>query len=130
MGFSEEIKKFKIKTTEKADQIAKKVGMDLHSRIIARCPVDTGRLRANNQLAIGAKPSGTTTSVGVPSSGAISSYTVGDDIWIANNLEYAVPVEYGGEHGKRMQRPEGFFRVSIKDVTSAWPSIVQSVANE
>jgi hypothetical protein len=132
MSFAEDIKKFQSNTERKASQIARKVGVDLHARIVERTPVDTGRLRANNQLAVGHKPAsslmatdkdgGATIAKG---QAAMGSYTLGDDIWICNNVEYAAPVEFGAEMGKKMQRPEGFFRVSIADILQAWPSIVR-----
>ncbi len=122
MSFAEDIKKFQSNTERKASQIARKVGLDLHSRIVERTPVDTGRLRANNQLAIGAKPAGKTESTGLPSQAAMGGYTLGDDIWICNNVEYAAPIEFEG-HSK--QAPSGFFRVSIADIVQAWPNIVR-----
>jgi hypothetical protein len=134
MSFAEDIKKFQSNTERKASQIARKVGVDLHARIVERTPVDTGRLRANNQLAVGHKPTNSVmdkdkTKTGTPTKAvgeaAIGGYTLGDDIWIANNVEYAAPVEFGAEMGKKMQRPEGFFRASIQDIMQKMPNIVR-----
>mgnify|MGYP000744377403 CR=1 FL=1 len=129
MSFVEDIRKFQSNTECKASQIARKVGLDLHSRIVGRTPVDTGRLRANNQLAIGSKPA--TSTIGKDKGGeltiakgrvAMGGYSLGDDIWIANNVEYASVIEFKG-HSK--QAPAGFFRVSIADIVNTWPNIVR-----
>ena len=133
MGFADDFQKFRVKVEKRNGAIVRKVGLTLHGRIVERCPVDTGRARANNQIEIKTKPMSTlieTDKAGDKTkrraSLAMAGYTLGDDIWIANNVAYIIPLEYG--HSK--QRPEGMFRVSIQDILTAWPGLVSQVKQE
>jgi hypothetical protein len=128
MSFGQDIQRFKTKTEEKASQIARKVILDLHARIVERTPVDTGRLRANNQVALNGYASGTVPDMDKAGGATMANgevvvggYALGDFATINNNLEYATVIEF---EGRSNQAPAGFFRVSIADIVNAWPSIV------
>ncbi len=129
MSFVDDIKKFRQTVENKSSQIARKVAIDLHSRIVERTPVDTGRLLANNHLTIGSPSTASTIDkdkegdrTKAAAESVSKSYKLGDDIWISNNLVYAYPIEFLGHSS--VKRPEGFFRVSVQDIIQAWPSIV------
>ncbi len=101
--FTDDISKFRAKVQARASEVVRKVGFDLHGRIVERTPVDTGRAKAG--WALDVRPEMTI---------------------IYNNVEYIVPLEYG--HSK--QAPQGMVRVSIADIVNAWPGIVTQVRQE
>jgi len=101
--FTDDIAKFRAKVQARANSVIRKVGFDLHGRIVERTPVDTGRAKAG--WSIDVRP---------------------DSTWIYNNVEYIVPLEYG--HSK--QAPQGMVRLSIADIVNAWPDIVSEVKQE
>ncbi len=130
--FEQQLAKFREKVEKKSSQVCVKVGLDLHKMIVKRTPVDTGRLKANNQITAGSKASSATTDTdktGASTIGngvsAMNSFKLGQDIWICNNVEYAYPIEFEGHSSKKA--PEGFFRVSVGDVVAQWPNIVSEV---
>ena len=86
-----------------------------------RTPVDTGRARANWQVAIGTIPSGTLelndksgqatiNKVQAASMGVVA----GDVIYLTNNLPYAVPLE----EGYSKQAPAGMVALTVQDFQS------------
>ncbi len=101
--FTDQIERFQAKVQARANEAVRKVGLDLHSRIVERTPVDTGR--AKGGWSIDTRPEVT---------------------WIYNNVEYIVPLEYG--HSQ--QAPNGMVRLSIADIVNAWPGIVTQVRQE
>lgn len=130
-SFSVDVRKFGAKTERQFDLAFRKVALDLFSRVIMRSPVDTGRFRANWQTTVGERATGTldrfdkgpvlaggTLAAGALSTAAadalrvITKAPIGRDLWLANNVPYAVVLEYG--HSK--QAPEGMVRLSMLEV--------------
>lgn len=81
----------------------RKFSLDLFSAVVMRTPVDTGMLRANWQPSLGS-PSGSKEPRGSKNGSlALQKITAmaqsaswGTDLYLMNNLPYAVTVEYGG----------------------------------
>lgn len=120
-SFTVDLTRFKLKTEQQMSQVVRKIVLDLHTRLVMRSPVDTGRFRANNSVSLNALPSDATLELdksgGVTISragGAIAAYKLGDTIFLYNNVEYALALEYG--HSQ--QAPQGVYRVSVQDIVS------------
>ena len=120
--FTLDLSKFGAKAVANAEQVARKIGLDMHSRIVERMPVETGRARANTSIAIGGNPGSSTTDTdkhGGPTIAknkpVVNQFKLGDSITIYNNVEYIVPLEYG--HSK-IQAPQGMFRITFNEIAS------------
>lgn len=124
-------------------QIVRKVCLDLFKLIIVKSPVDTGRFRANNQIDLNGMSgssilefhnvklkgqdrkgqgfsSGQATNSGqmiVREAGKLTGYKLGDTVFLYNNVEYAMYLEFG-PHSK--QAPSGVYRVSVQEIISKW----------
>lgn len=138
--FAIDVKRFGAKTAQQMSLAHRKVALDLFTRVIMRSPVDTGRFRANWQTTVGERAVGTREAFDkgpVQASGmnaAISSKAaaeavqvvsrapLGPDLWLANNLPYAVPLE----NGHSPQAPGGMVKLSMLEV----PGIVQQAVDE
>lgn len=109
------------KTEEKLDVAVRKIALEMFSRVILKSPVDTGRFRANWQVAIGAIPSGTLElddKTGQASIGRVQATALGMDagdvITLVNNLPYAQRLE----NGYSAQAPAGMVMLSIQQFQS------------
>ena len=112
--FTLDLSKFGAKVVANAEKVARKIGLDMHSRIVERMPVDTGRARANTGIAVGGNPGTKTDSTGMPTAN-VGGFKLGDSITIFNNVEYIIPLEY---HAHSKQAPNGMFRVSFNEIAS------------
>jgi hypothetical protein len=119
MSFSIDLAKFGQKAVDNAEKIVRKIALDMHSRIVLRMPVDTGRARANTQVSIGSLPSDSTLETDksgnavIRSAGAaLRSFQLGDTVFIYNNVEYVVNLEFGSSK----QAPQGMFRISFEEI--------------
>lgn len=124
-AFSDDLAKFEAKTSEKLDLAVRKIALELFSRVILKTPVDTGRARANWQVAIGALPNGTLQLEDKTGQATISAATArtagveaGDVIYLSNNLPYAERLE----DGYSLQAPAGMVSLSVQEF--------QAIANE
>jgi len=113
--FSLSFNKFKNKSVKQMDAIIRKAALELTSSIILDTPVDTGRARGawlvsidreNNSKTDIQDKSGTTTISKAESS---LNNPIGRFIYIQNNLDYIVGLEYG----KSKQAPNGMVRKNI-----------------
>lgn len=101
-----------------AEDILRKVAMDMFTRVVMRSPVDTGRFRGHWVATIGTPSSALTgridpsgaKSVALAASVAMK-VKIGQSIFLCNNLPYALPLEYG--HSK--QAPAGMVRVAVAE---------------
>ena len=119
MSFEMDLSKFGDKAIKNADKVIRKIGLDLHGKIVKRMPVDTGRAKANTQTSLNNLPSDSvieTDKTGIrtiSSAGRqLASFTLGDTIFIYNNVEYILALEYGSSK----QAPKGMFRISLEEV--------------
>jgi hypothetical protein len=117
--FSIDLAKFGQKAVDNAEKIVRKIGFDMHSRIVQRMPKDTGRATANQQISINSLPSGSVLEFDKSGNATISNggaalarFKLGDTIFLYNNVEYILALEYG--HSK--QAPAGMFRITFEEV--------------
>jgi hypothetical protein len=108
---------------EQAELVAKKIAIELFSRVIEKSPVDTGRFRANWNCSISSPDLSTSESTDPSGSGAISkatstvvSYTLNDQsVFLTNNLPYAERLE----NGWSKQAPNGMVRLSVMEIQNS-----------
>lgn len=130
-SFSVDLAKFGQKSIDNSEKIIRKTAFDLHARIVKRTPVDTGRAKANTQISLNSVPGSaslakdTTKSSPIADAGQIdfglqtqalnevSKFELGDTIFIYNNVEYIVPLEYGHS---QLQAPKGMWRISLAEI--------------
>ena len=112
-----------IKTVNtKASQVIRKIILDGMVRLIRQSPVDTGRFKANWSTSIGRTSNWTTddTKENIPrSTKGISTYKLGQTAFLQNNLEYAIPLEYGTSK----QAPSGWIRNNAELMQSLFDRI-------
>lgn len=110
---------------EQITQRVRVIAMAMLNEIVLRSPVDTGRFRGNNIVSVGAPvytntanvdPTGAETiNRGLSAMSGLEPFT---QVFIQNNLPYAVPLEDG--HSK--QAPAGIYAVSFNGVAQAYSS--------
>jgi len=116
--FAAQVRQFTDKAQDKLTLAVRKISLEMFSRVILRSPVDTGRFRANWQVAIGSVPTGTlessdkagTITVGKAQSAALG-VQVGQTIALVNNLPYAQRLE----NGSSKQAPGGMVALTVQD---------------
>lgn len=117
-AFTLQLQQFVDKAKGNAEQVVRKVGIDVLSSVVLKSPVDTGRFRAN--WTVGTAGIGkTTTATDKSGSATISTGTakimqvrLGQSIWLSNSLPYARRLEYGWS---RTKAPNGMVRVTIAE---------------
>ena len=127
--FSAAISAFVAKAKENADTVVRVVTEDMCGRVIAKTPVDSGRLKGSWLPSIGTMLSGDPNTP--DASGAVSVARVkataleakaGDIVYMISNLPYSRRIEYG--HSK--QAPAGMVRITV----SEFSAIVDKAAND
>jgi hypothetical protein len=120
-SFTIDLTRFGQKTENQMSKIVRKIVLDLHTRLVMRAPVDTGRFRANNSISLNTLPTGATLVLDPNGAGTIqvgqqvmAAFKLGDTIFLYNNVEYALALEYG--HSK--QAPAGVYRISVQDIVT------------
>jgi hypothetical protein len=117
--FNLDIKAFTEKAGKNADQVVRKICLDLLSNIVYNTPVDTGRARANWFTSIGSPVSTTiefnasassAAGVAVAQASADIAKATGNLFWISNNLPYIYRLEF--EQWSK-QAPNGMVRLAI-----------------
>lgn len=128
--FGLDISKFVEKAKAAPEQVVRRVGLDLASRVVLRSPVDTGRFRANWNVAFGRVDTLITPSTDKTGGKTLERVRVqlngwqpGQDIYLTNSLPYAIPLEYG--HSKK-QAPLGMVRITVTE----FQTFVDAAANE
>lgn len=121
-SFSLDISKFGKKAVANADKFCKKVVFDMHRMLVERTPVDTGRAKANNQVAINNMPLESVLEFDKTGHATIrngqavmQNFKLGDTVFIYNNVSYIVPLEFYG-HSK--QAPNGMFRITFNEIVT------------
>lgn len=117
--FGLDIARFVEKAKAAPEQVVRKVGLDLASRVVLRSPVDTGRFRANWNVAFGRVDTLTTPSTDKTGGKTLervrvqlNGWTPGQDIYLTNSLPYAIPLEYGWS---KKQAPQGMVRITVAE---------------
>lgn len=108
---------------EALTQRVRVIALTMLNEIVLRSPVDTGRFRGNNIVSVGAPVYTSSTNVdptgsetiqqGVRVMTGLEPYT---QVFIQNNLIYAVPLE----DGHSQQAPAGIYGVSFNSVSQAY----------
>ena len=118
-SFSVDLAKFGQKSIDNSEKIVRKTAFDLHARIVKRMPVDTGRARANTQISLHNLPSDATLETDKSGNATIASgnrelsqFKLGDTVFIYNNVEYILSLEFGSSK----QAPAGMFRISFDEI--------------
>ena len=102
-------KKLTDKVNKNANVFIRKIVLDGMRRLIRESPVDTGRFKANWSTSINNMHQDTTESTTIQfnkQSKDIRNYELGQTMYLHNNLQYAVPLEYGSSK----QAPKGWIR--------------------
>lgn len=133
MNFSGAIKAFQSKANDRARRAAIAVAEDIHGNVVALSPVDSGRYRANNRISLNDLPGDATMSVDVDGGATISAgkdvlsrFSVGDTVFLFNNVPYSVAIEYGNSE----QAPHGVYRLGIQRTLERLQDIVDSAKGQ
>jgi hypothetical protein len=109
------------KTDEELNIIVRKIVFGVFYNIVMGSPVDTGRFIGNWQIGLGVIPQGTLDALvkdktfqAAIGSDKLSSAKAGGVIFIANNLPYALALEYG--HSQ--QAPQGMVRRTLANINA------------
>lgn len=132
--FGLQIGKFVEKAKAAPELVMRKAVTDMASRVVLRSPVDTGRFRANWNIAFGRINAATT--VLTDKGGGITRGRIqaqmsnwqadSGDVFFTNSLPYAIPLEYG--HSTK-QAPQGMVRVTVTEWQSYVDGAVKGLAN-
>lgn len=141
MTFTEDIRRFRVKTGIALDLIVRKLALDGLGGVIRRSPVDTGRFRASWRLGIGkinfsveaprTHNSGTEFGDGptgeeLSSSGADDALSAkaGGVVYITNSLPYAQRLEAGYS---QQAPPDGIVGATVQELSDSFGKIVEQV---
>jgi hypothetical protein len=96
--------------------VVQRVALDAYTRITLRTPVDTGRARSSWQLSVknpsgAVPPPGTYAAPGPPD---VSGITGEEEVWIASNLDYILPLEQGHSG----QAPSGMVMITAAEISA------------
>ena len=122
MGWSINISKLAEAYKVRTETIVRKIVLDLFVRVVKGSPVDTGRFKGAWLVGSGAMPSFVMGRTDKSPGGSINSMTqielngvlkqpVDQPFWLANNLPYAVRLEYGYSQ----QAPSGMVRIAVRE---------------
>lgn len=102
-------KKLASVVSDNGAKFVRKVVLDGMTQLIRQTPVDTGRAKANWSTSVGSIPPGekdTTISNIAGQTKGVSEYKLGQTMFLYNNLQYILPLEYGSSK----QAPKGWIR--------------------
>ncbi len=115
-GFNADLKNFGELTERQAEQVFRKIALDLDASVVLDTPVDEGRARGNWYPSINVpsddvddKSLGSAKSLGRISRVVLGA-KLGTTIWLTNNLPYILALENG--HSK--QAPNGMVDVNVE----------------
>ena len=97
------------KVRAKLSLFVRKIALDGLRQLIRQSPVDTGRFKANWSTSVGILGQGTskkTESDEDIQGKGLAGYKAGQKAYLYNNLQYAIPLEYGSS----LQAPNGWVR--------------------
>ena len=129
MSFSADITRFVAKTNGNIDIVVRKITLDIFRNVVKRTPVDTGRARAGWQI------EETLHSIKVNKDDPTGQRTIrearqlinairaGGVIYVLNNVEYILPLEYGSSK----QAPNGMARLTVQLYTRFLNNAVRSL---
>ena len=113
--FEADLQAFARAVGQSLDKTVRAITIEWFSSTVLSTPVDTGRLRGNWQLTIGAPAS--SISATLDPTGSITQGNIvrgvggmGKVTYLTNNLDYASKIEYGGS---RTKAPRGMVRINF-----------------
>ena len=114
-NFTLDMSRFANKSLGEIEQVVRKTAIDLTTSIIKSSPVDTGRFRSNWFVSFEDAIDNTTDDTNSAKALANATNTllggkIGKYIYIQNNLDYAIKLEYGASK----QAPAGIVRVNVE----------------
>ena len=114
-NFTFDMSRFANKSLGEIEQVVRKTAIDLTTSIIKSTPVDTGRARANWFVSFESAIEDTTDNTNFNSALADGINTllkgkIGKYIYIQNNLDYIVKLEYGASK----QAAQGMVRINVE----------------
>ena len=125
-GFTIPLSALAARSTARLETVVRRVTIDIYRRVILRSPVDTGRFRANWNVAYGT-PSVTFTdatnqSRSLAEVAKVSAFPVGGVSFLANGLPYARELEFGSSK----QAPQGMVRLTVNEFAQAVAQAVRA----
>ena len=116
--FNLDLKKFGETTVKQAEQIFRKIALDLDTSVVLDTPVDEGTARGNWYPSINFPSNDIDEDLLDPSGGesirritkVVAIAKLGDVIWLTNNLPYILPLE----NGHSGQAPDGMVDVNVQ----------------
>lgn len=116
---------------DKSDKLVRGVALEGMGRIMRRTPVDTGRARANWNVAVG-QIDRSVNEESFDQSGAqqrgqgviLGSFRAGDVLYITNSLEYVPALERGSSR----QAPQGMVAVTAAELRPLVARILAAIA--
>lgn len=129
MSFTLDLSAWARQLDSNLDLVLQKVTIEILSRIIEKTPVDSGRARANWQVALNVVPGGYDDNAFDKSGGTAISKgqaeaikaQAEDSVYIINNLPYILKLE----EGSSTQAPSGMVTITVQEFTG----IVAGAAN-
>lgn len=122
------------KVRDKSDKLVRSVALEALGRLIRRTPVDTGRARANWNVAIGdvdpthdvdvMDPQGTVALQGGQQ--VIGEFRAGERLFLTNSIPYVPELERG--HSK--QAPQGMVAVTAAEMRPLVSQVVARLRDE
>ena len=117
------------------EKVVRRAVLDIAERVIVRSPVDTGRFKANWNIAFGKIDTLTTTSTDAGGSKTLALIKVqlngwsekSGDIFLTNSLPYAIPLEEG--HSKA-QAPMGMVKITVTEFQTFIQAAAAEVSSE
>lgn len=125
--FASDLRKFAERCGKSLDDTCRAVAIKWFSSTVMSTPVDTGRLRGNWKMTLGAPAAGVTDVTDKSGQMVVSTIAqqvggVGKVNYLVNNLPYAESIEYG--HSK--QATQGMVRINFIRIKS----IIEQTARE
>jgi hypothetical protein len=121
--FSIDLKKFGKVTHAQAEQIFRRIALELDQLVVLGTPVDLGRARGNWFPSIATPSSLVDEEIRDKSGGQaiakvqgiVAGAKLGESIWLTNNLPYILPLENG--HSQK-QAPQGMVDVNVEKIAA------------
>jgi hypothetical protein len=112
----------KRRTEARMDKVFRRAAMDLFYACALPSPIDTGRFRANWNVAYNAVDKSTTASTDqsrvLTEINKVATLPTDGSLYLTNSLVYAITLEYGHS----AQAPNGMVRVAL----AQWPQILKN----
>jgi len=118
MSFSDDVRRFAVKTAEAHDKIARTAALELFSSVIRSTPVDVGRARGNWQTSVGQPTPNEIDRDDKSGAQALTEVQAktpegaGQEVFLTNNLPYIYSLEFGSSK----QAPAGMVRINFARV--------------